>query len=143
MRKLQPNTRAVRLLESLGWTADLCQRSVGKVNKDLFGFADVLAVRSGRTLAVQATDASHVASRVDNLFDCSAVVDCLRAGWWIEVWGFRKTPARDGSLVVARTLQLNDDTLSVFEHSLVVSKLIPQREISELKIRDLNEDKST
>jgi hypothetical protein len=79
------------------------QKFTGKTH-DLFGFADILAVRHGRTLAVQATAVSSAANRVMKLcgFEVrDSVIACLEANWEIEVWGWGKRRSdalrRDGS----------------------------------------------
>jgi hypothetical protein len=61
-----------------------------RIRQDLFGFADVLAVRQGETLAVQCTTVSNQSARLDKLRGMDTVKDCIRAGWRVEVWGWHK-----------------------------------------------------
>jgi hypothetical protein len=101
--------RAQQLLRSLGWTVDDVERQLRHsfTTVDLFNFADLLCVKANRgTLAVQVTSPDHVSHRVGKLLDEPNVVECIRAGWEVEVWGFRDAAARDGSLVLARSFEL-------------------------------------
>lgn len=61
-----PTQRSLAWLRSHGWTAVVVERwnAHAKCRQDLFGFADILAIRPGRTLLVQTTTRDHVAHRV-------------------------------------------------------------------------------
>jgi len=61
-----------------------------RIRQDLFGVIDVLAVREGRTLAIQATSAKNVASRRTKIREADATAHVLNAGWELEVWGWKK-----------------------------------------------------
>ena len=60
--------------------------------KDLFGFIDIMCVKEGETLAIQATSYDGVPARVKKIYEeCGdALVDVLSAGWTVEVWGWKK-----------------------------------------------------
>lgn len=64
------------------------------IRQDLFGFIDILAVRGTETLAVQATSASNVSSRVHKIADSPHVAAVRDAGWRIVVWGWAKKKNR-------------------------------------------------
>lgn len=87
-----PNQRSKDLLEAEGFSVALVERynSWSRTRHDLFGFADLLAVGHGQTLAIQATSDSNVAARRKKLSACEAVPLCLAAGWKIEVHGWAK-----------------------------------------------------
>lgn len=111
---IKTTQRALAVLRGHGYLATVVEQWNPHVRqkKDLFGFADLLAVAPGETLAVQATTADHVASRVNKLTEpaskvAAAVFDCLRAGWRVEVWGFRREPDEYGNTLKARSLYLN------------------------------------
>lgn len=111
---IKTTQRALAVLRGHGYLATVVEHWNPHVRqrKDLFGFADLLAVAPGHTLAVQATTADHVADRVNKLTEpaskvAAAVFDCLRAGWRVEVWGLRKKADQYGSKLKARSLYLN------------------------------------
>lgn len=98
-----PTQRTLAALRSLGYLAAVVERwnPHAKIRQDLFGFIDVLAVGRDdnlpggpqRTLAVQATSGSNVASRLTKLRSdavAPAVARVQAAGWTVEVWGWRK-----------------------------------------------------
>jgi hypothetical protein len=58
--------------------------------RDLFGAFDLLGIGPDGTLAVQTTSASNVAARVRKLADLEGVAAARKAGWRIEVHGWRK-----------------------------------------------------
>jgi hypothetical protein len=123
-KKTSHKYRAVNMLEAAGWlVADVethLRHSFTTV--DLFGFADLLCVRDGETLAVQVTSPSNVAARVEKLLAEPNVARCLMAGWLIEVIGVRDKPARDGSTVLARSIEFNKagDRVIAFDGSMIL-----------------------
>lgn len=87
-----PTRRTLELLRREGWRCAVVEKwnEYVKRSQDLFGFADILAVREGETLAVQATTMSNQSARVKKLAEVEAVQDCLDAGWRVEVWGWHR-----------------------------------------------------
>lgn len=66
-----------------------------RIRQDLFGFVDVLAVGlNGETLAVQATSATNVSTRVRKIAEHPNVGAVREAGWRIVVWGWAKKSGR-------------------------------------------------
>ena len=116
--------RAIEYLEAIGWTAGIVERKLARtVSKDLFGFADIMAVNSkdsAGTLAVQVTDHTDVSKRLKKLLNEPRAVECLKCGWRIEVWGIRDEPDRNGKYLKARTLKLEDGEVRVIDGSLVL-----------------------
>lgn len=123
-KQLTHKTRALKMLEALGWTVADVEQHVRHsfTTIDLFGFADLLAIHVGQTLALQVTSPDHVCHRVDKVLGEPRVFRCLLANWQIEVWGVRDEPAGDGSLVLARTIELHESGRRViaFEGSEVL-----------------------
>ncbi|MGB0888912.1 MAG: hypothetical protein ACPGWS_01390 [Solirubrobacterales bacterium] len=119
-------TRAIEMLEHRGWLAgDVEMRINRQLTRDLFGFADLVAVHEqlpAGTLALQVTDATNVATRVRKCLAEPNVVRVLRCGWRVEVWGVRDKITKAGSLLKARTLLLEEDreTVRVEEGSLSI-----------------------
>lgn len=87
-----PNQRSKELLEAEGYTVALVEKynSWSQARHDLFGFADLLAVGNGETVAIQATTDSNLAARRTKLNECDAVPLCLAVGWRIEIHGWAK-----------------------------------------------------
>lgn len=87
-----PTARTLERLRKEGWLPWVVEKWIPqtRTRSDLFGFIDVLAIRGGETLAVQATSRSNVSSRVKKIGDHTNVAAVREAGWRIEVWGWGK-----------------------------------------------------
>lgn len=110
MKKPTLRQQAVDLLHCYGWTVEVVERferPPGRpaYRKDLFGFADLLAVRPGQTLAVQVCCPGDVPKHLQKLIKIPALKACLAAGWAVEVWGVRKRPV-NGSGIMSRSFSL-------------------------------------
>ena len=90
-----PTQRTLAQLRKDGYTAQVVERwnPHARIRQDLFGFVDVLAIRGGETLAVQATSGSNVASRVKKIAEHEHIGAVREAGWRVVVWGWRKNAA--------------------------------------------------
>jgi hypothetical protein len=90
-----PTQRTLAKLRADGWTTAIVEHwnAHARVRQDLFGFIDILALRDGETLAVQATSGSNVAARVAKIAESETAPIVRKAGWRIEVWGWRKNAA--------------------------------------------------
>jgi hypothetical protein len=81
-----------------GYLAAVVERWLPHANlrRDLFGFADVLAVHPGRQnfLLVQATTADHVSARLKKATACPELAAWLRAGGKFEVHGWQDRAGR-------------------------------------------------
>jgi len=93
---MTPTARTVQLLRKAGFLAEVVERWLpipGKsVRRDLFGFADVLAVHPRRRtfLLVQCTSLGHVADRLAKAKGRPELATWLAAGGQFEVWGVSK-----------------------------------------------------
>lgn len=87
-----PTARTLNALRKRGFIADVVERwlPVVRIRKDLFGILDVVAVGHGMSVGIQLTTAANTPSRVRKLQESPALYDLLRAGWTIQVWGWRK-----------------------------------------------------
>ncbi|MBK5942730.1 hypothetical protein [Halorhodospira halophila] len=87
-----PTERTLQRLRREGWTAEVVERWIPQARRrrDLFGVVDVLALRGGETLAVQATSRSNVAARISKIRESDALPLIREAGWRIEVWGWAR-----------------------------------------------------
>lgn len=93
---LSPTSLTKRDLEADGWLVAVVERwnPHARIRQDLFGFIDLLAVRAGETLGVQATSSTNVSSRVDKIAHSPHVAAVRDAGWRLEVWGWSKKGGR-------------------------------------------------
>lgn len=118
--------RAVQKLEALGWlVADVEKyHAFARRSFDLFGCLDLLAIRAGETLGVQVTSPPNVGAHVTKMLAEPRLVDCLRAGWRIELWGIRNQSVRDGSFALARVFELTNGgkQVSVYQGSDVLAE---------------------
>jgi hypothetical protein len=83
-------------LRADGYTAAVVERwnPHAGIRQDLWGFVDVIGLRGTETLAVQATSAPNVSSRVTKIADSPLVGAVREAGWKIVVWGWAKKSGR-------------------------------------------------
>jgi hypothetical protein len=98
--KVHASTRSLKYLRSLGYMADVCERFIGFGNgghgfrKDLFGFADLLAVTDELpgVLAVQATSKKQISKHLREYRTTPEVCEALRiwaaAGNRCEIHGW-------------------------------------------------------
>lgn len=120
--------RALQKLEALGWLVADVEKWIAQAKRriDLFGCIDLLAIRESETLGVQVTSDSggNVAAHVDKMLAEPRLVDCLRAGWKVELWGVRNQSVRDGSFARARVFELTNGgkTVAVYQGSDVLGK---------------------
>ncbi len=92
---MTPTQRTLAKLRADGWTTAIVEHwnAHARIRQDLFGFIDILALREGETLAVQATSGSNVSARVAKIAASETAPIVRKAGWRIEVWGWRKNAA--------------------------------------------------
>jgi len=95
-----PTQNSLAVLRALGYTCWIVEHwnSFTRKRVDMFGMFDIIAIRENETLAVQTTT-SGVASRVAKIADSPYIADVRKAGWRVEVHGWRKAPKVKGSKV--------------------------------------------
>jgi hypothetical protein len=88
---MTPTQRSLKALRELGYLVEVVEKwnSFTRTRKDLWGWADLLAVRRGEVLAVQVT-AQAVANRVAKVAASETVGRVREAGIRIEIHGWRK-----------------------------------------------------
>jgi len=88
---MTPTQRSLAALRELGYLVEVVEKwnSFTRTRKDLWGWADLLAIRRGEVLAVQVT-AQAVANRVAKVAASETVERVREAGIRIEVHGWRK-----------------------------------------------------
>ena len=89
---MTPTQLTLRKLRADGWLDEVVERWVpgGNIRKDLFGFVDIIALRDGETLAIQATSYTNISARVNKIASLDTVADVREANWSIWVIGWRK-----------------------------------------------------
>lgn len=96
---MSPTQRSLTRLRQEGYLAAVVERfnPHARVRQDLFGFADVVAVRAvdpPGVLAVQATTASNLAARRTKVAALATVRVWLAAGNRLELWAWAKRGPR-------------------------------------------------
>lgn len=89
---MTPTQRTLKHLRDAGYLAEVVERWIpgANIRRDLFGFVDVLAIRDGEVLGVQATSRDNVASRVSKIAEHPNVGQVRKAGIRLEVHGWGK-----------------------------------------------------
>lgn len=92
MASVSPTQRSLRQLRREGWLATVVEywHAPSRRRRDLYGLWDILAVRDGETLAVQTTS-TGVAARIRKISDSEVTPFLRRAGWRLQVHGWRKS----------------------------------------------------
>lgn len=89
-----PTQRSLALLKKRGYRAAVVEKwnPHARIRQDLFGIIDILAIREGETLAVQACAGSGgaAAARQRKIEDSDAIIDIRAAGWGVHVHAWRK-----------------------------------------------------
>ena len=91
MARESPNSRSKKFLEAREYEVDVVERRLGSfVTKDLFGFIDLVAMRSGTPglLGIQVTTVDHSADRVAKAKNLDNLKLWLRVGNRFEVHGW-------------------------------------------------------
>jgi len=88
---MTPTQRSLAALRELGYLVEVVEKwnSFTRTRKDLWGWADLLAIRRGEVLAVQVTS-EGVANRVKKVMDSETIDRVREAGVRVEVHGWRK-----------------------------------------------------
>jgi len=88
---MTPTQRSLAALRELGYLVEVVEKwnSFTRTRKDLWGWADLLAIRRGEVLAVQVTS-EGVANRVKKVMDSETIGRVREAGVRVEIHGWRK-----------------------------------------------------
>ncbi len=87
-----PTQRTLAEMRKRGYLAEVTEKwlHVIKRRKDLFGFIDILAVKEGEIVGVQACSATDVSKRVDKIANHEHVGIVRASGMKLLVHGWRK-----------------------------------------------------
>ena len=98
---MTPTNRSIERLTNSGWLVDIVERRVGKITThDLYGMFDLIAIRGIHTLVVQVTTASNVSARRKKILSNPHLARVERAGWHVEIHGWRPDPKTKGRWIV-------------------------------------------
>lgn len=91
-----PTQRSLKYLRDAGWLAWVVEKWIPQARKrsDLWGIADILAIRGADILAVQTTSDSNVSARVKKIRDHENTPFVRKAGIAIHVHGWKKAGTR-------------------------------------------------
>jgi hypothetical protein len=92
-----PTARSLAELRKRGYLAGVVERHnvFSRKKSDLFGFLDVVAVRDGEILGIQATSGSNVSARIAKIRAAAELPIVLSSGMRIAVWGWAKRGKRN------------------------------------------------
>lgn len=96
---MSPTQRTLAKLKADGWVCTaITERwnQYARIRQDLFGFIDVLSCGEKGTLAIQACAGASVSARVQKIADSPLLPFVRKAGWTIQVWGWRKVKVKRG-----------------------------------------------
>lgn len=87
---MSPMQRSLKNLRERGYEVAIVEHyhHYSRKTVDLFGFADILAVKDGKTLAVQTTTTGNLPARLKKMEENTVLPVCKCAGWKIEAHGW-------------------------------------------------------
>ena len=93
-----PTQRSIALLKERGYVTAIVEKFVRFPppghRVDLWGFVDLLAIRSGEILAVQTTSGANVSARLNKISYSPLIATVLSAGVRVVVHGWSKKGPR-------------------------------------------------
>lgn len=91
-----PTKRTLDALRKEGWLVAVVERwnPHAKIRQDLFGFIDVLAIRDGVTLAVQACAGSGHSKRREKILAEPRAAAWCRGDRFLEIWSWSQRGER-------------------------------------------------
>jgi hypothetical protein len=89
---MSPTQRSLAYLREQGMTCEVVERwnAFARIRQDLFGIIDIVALDEQQTLGVQTTSWTNVSARVKKIAESPHLPALLRAGWVLEVHGWKK-----------------------------------------------------
>ncbi len=122
-----PTTRSLDRLRKRGWTPGIVERRLGKfVTVDLFGFADICAMKLGEVpVLVQTTTGSNLAARRTKIYASDLAALALQSGFRIVLHGWRKLKVKRGGKAMVWTLREEEVTLA----QVMLARAAPSMEV--------------
>lgn len=103
------NGRTVSILEANGWLAGIVERQCGPIKRDLYGFVDVAACKTGDRLLVQVSSYHNRVARIEKLLSpeiAKRIVVCVTAAYTIELHFWRTGADAKGETIEAPEIYL-------------------------------------
>lgn len=103
MAKHPATRKSMELMRAEGYTVAITEHWQARphavsgppgVRQDLFGFCDLLGIKAGATLAVQATSYGSLSAHYTKMCGVPEVVTAIRAGWIVELHGWHQDRPR-------------------------------------------------
>ena len=93
---MTPTARTLKQLRAEGFAAEVVEKwnAFSRTRKDLFGIIDIVAIRPGEIVGIQATSRSNVSARVRKAKAEPLLQGWIDAGGRFEVWGWGLTGPR-------------------------------------------------
>ena len=114
---MSPTQRSKQLLSDNGWTVAIVERwnPHARIRQDLFGFADLLAIKPNMAPLLAQVTSTGWQSRIDKILDEPLALLALRSGFRIEVHGWRKLKVKRGGKAVRWTPKIIPITEGMFD----------------------------
>ncbi len=137
-KRKSPTQRTLQVLRADGWTADVAEKFIrlpdhpaGGFRRDLFGLADIVAVKEGeRVLFVQTTDATSVSKHLDKIRELETL-PVLLAVARVEVHGWAK-PTKTRRRWMQRIVEVLPDDVVERRVARMAARTIPATRQHEL-----------
>lgn len=117
MSKITPTQRTLAILTKDGWEVGIVERWIQRafVRQDLFGIIDMIAIRPGQIVGVQATsdNGGNVSAHIIKAKAEPRLKTWLEAGgeFWVVGWG-KKGPRGKRKVWTMRTIKITLEDLS-------------------------------
>ncbi len=112
-----PTQHSLKALRDDGWRPVIVEHYSHHTRRtyDLYGFADILAVKDGeRPRLIQTTDGSHMAARRTKILEAEWAPFTLKGGFRIFLHGWRKLKVKRGGKAMRWALKEEEITLADF-----------------------------
>lgn len=105
-----PTQRTLKHFRELGFDCQVVERwnQWAKVRQDLFGFIDIVAMKDGHIVGIQATSASNTSARIKKILGLCTALNWIRAGGEILVVGWKKKAGSRSWEPTIREITLDD-----------------------------------
>jgi len=109
-----PTQRSIKMLKDDGWEVAIVEKwnPFVKIRQDLFGFADLIAMRPGSTPQLIQVTTTGIASRIEKIKDEPRALTALLSGFEIYGHGWRKLKVKRGGKAIRwepRIIQVTKD----------------------------------
>lgn len=120
MKGLSLTQRTLRQLRQEGYICGIVERYLSHVgpfgiHQDLFGIFDIIAIKPKSICGVQSCSGSKFAVHDRKILDSEYSLEWLKAGGYIELWGWRKVKAKRGGKLMIWQPRLKTYSLKDFE----------------------------